>query len=158
MIGSPQIAKLIASADDQSWFFLKMASKLKRGRKKSNPGQQTNKITNYLSRSTFDPQLFVTDIINELVDTCVRPAFFFASSIINEVISKLEIENESSLHSGVNVTEKSIKTWNVWLRTETFLKGSTLSKQKGKTSVPLGDSTMSKAAGRHALLSKRFGK
>ena len=69
----------------------------------------------------------MTDIINELVDTCVRPAFFFAPSIINEVISKLEIENESSFHSGVNVTEKTIKTWNVW--TETFLKGSMLTKQ-----------------------------
>ena len=75
--------------------------------KKSNLGQQTNKIINFLSRSTFNPQLFVTDIINELVDTCVRPAFFFASSIINEVISKLEIENASSFHSGVNVTEKT---------------------------------------------------
>ena len=96
-----------------------MASKLKPGRKKLNLGQQTNKLTGYLSRSTFDPQPFMTGVINELVDNCDRPAFF-AWSVINEVISKLEIENYSIFHSGVNVTENTNETWNVWRKTNIF--------------------------------------
>ena len=37
---------------------------------------------------------------------------------MNKMISKLEIESESSFHSGVKVTEKTIKTWKLkypWL-------------------------------------------
>ena len=72
-----------------------MASKLK-WEKKSRILANINKIPGYLSLSTLDPQPFMTDIINELVDTCVKPAFFFTSPIIKEVISKLEIESEST--------------------------------------------------------------
>ena len=40
----------------------------------------------------FDP----TKIINQLIANCVRPALFFALSVINNLIGNLAIETEST--------------------------------------------------------------
>ena len=40
----------------------------------------------------FDP----TEIINQLIDNCVRPGLFFALSVINNVIGNMAIETEST--------------------------------------------------------------
>ena len=93
--------------------FPKMAAKPKRGRKKANFANLTNKITGYLSHPKFDP----SEIIKQLIDNCVRPGLFAATSIINNIINNFEIES-SSRHTGSNVLEKTLKTWTLkypWL-------------------------------------------
>ena len=50
----------------------------------------------YFSHTSFDPQPVITDIVNELIDYCVRPGLKIASSIINDID---KFETESSLYS-----------------------------------------------------------
>ena len=61
-------------------------------RKISNFALQTFKNTGYLSCPKFHP----TEIINQLIDNCVRPELYFASSIINNIIGNLAIKTEST--------------------------------------------------------------
>ena len=89
--------------------FPKMAAQPKRGRKKANFANQTNKMTGYLSHPKFDQ----SEIIEQLLDNCVRPGLFAATSIIsdtiiNDIIDNFEIES-SSRHTGSNVLEKTLK-------------------------------------------------
>ena len=50
-------------------------------RKKMIFAKQTDQITGYLRCTKFNP----TKIINQLIDNCVRPGLYFASSIMNDV-------------------------------------------------------------------------
>ena len=109
----PGSLKIRETAEIPELVFLKMAAQAKRGRKKANFANQTNKITGYLSHPKFDP----SEIIEQLVDNCVRPGLFAATPIINNVIDNFEIES-SSRHTGSNVSEKTLKTWTLkypWL-------------------------------------------
>ena len=100
----PGSIKIRETAENQYWFFPKMAAQPKRGRKKANFANQTNKITGYLSH----PKFYPSEIIKQLIDNCVRPGLFAATSIINDIIDNFEIES-SSRHTGSNVLEKTLK-------------------------------------------------
>ena len=67
----------------------------------------------FLSRSSFDPQAIIVSIINEQIDKCVSVGFEIISTIINKVIFILEIE--SNFNSGVNMSEKTLNSWEVKL-------------------------------------------
>ena len=112
----PGSIKIRGTAENPVLVFPKMAAQPKRGRKKANFANQTNEITGYLSHPNFDP----SEIIEQLIDNCVRPALFAATSIINDIIDNFEIES-SSRHTGSNVLENTLKTWTLkypWLLIE----------------------------------------
>ena len=101
----PGSIKIRETAENQYCFFRKWPP--------SPNEDKTNKITGYLSH----PKFYPSEIIKQLIDNCVRPGLFAATSIINDIIDNFEIES-SSRHTGSNVLEKTLKTWTLkypWL-------------------------------------------
>ena len=87
--------------------FPKNGRPAQRGRKKANFANQTNKITGYLSHQKFDP----SEIIEQLIDNCVRPGLFASTSIINDIIdySKSKVARDVPIQI-TNVLENTLKT------------------------------------------------
>ena len=107
-----------------------MADESKQRPKKATFVEQKQQNKGYLSLSSFDPQPDFVDTVNELIYKCVGQGFKILSSIFNE-IDIFEIETESSFHLGVNVSEKTIKSWKVL----TFTKIPNLKKQNTQISI-----------------------
>ena len=83
----PGSIKIRETAENQYWFFRKWPP---------SPNEDERRRSNEQNHRLFEPsEVLSSEIIKQLIDNCVRPGLFAATSIINDIIDNFEIESSS---------------------------------------------------------------